>query len=111
MLFYPLTFWVPIKKRLFLKKKSYYSENVAMYYNYDNNGIIYNLNKINTKHKFGDTEVYSSDDWENELNIWFGENKWKETPPKWNQVPHHLFLTKVDGKSEKKYKIDPYIII
>lgn len=112
ILFYPFTFWVPIRKKRFLKKNLYFSNKVAMYYNYDNNGIIYDLNKINTTHKFGDTVVYSSDDWENELDIWFGgKGKWKELPPEWNRVPHHLMLTKIDGKNDNKYKINPHIII
>ncbi len=111
VIFYPVTFWVPVVQKRYLRRKSYFSENVAMYYNYDNNGVIYNVNRLNAKHKFGDTEIYSSDDWENELNIWFGKDRWKEMPPEWNRVPHHLVLTKLDGKVDKKYKIDPYIII
>lgn len=112
ILFYPLTFWIPIRKKRFLKKKSYFSKKVAMYYNYDNKGVIYDLDKINTKHKFGNTEIYSSDDWENELNLWFGgKDKWKNLPPELNRVPHHLLLTKKDGKNDHKYKIAPYIII
>lgn len=108
----PFTFWVPIVQKRYLKKKNYFSKNVAMYYNYDNNGIIYDLDKINTKHKFGNTEIFSSDDWENELNIWFGgKDKWRTLPEEWNRVPHHLLLTKADGKNDNKYKITPYIII
>lgn len=112
ILFYPITFWVPIRKKIFLKKNIYFSNKVAMYYNYDNNGIIYDLDKINTKHKFGDTEIYSSDDWKNELNIWFGgEDNWKSLPPEDDRIPHHLLLTPADGRCDSKYKISPYIII
>lgn len=111
IILYPITFWIPIVQKIYLRRKSYFSENVAMYYNYDNNGVIYNINKLNTKHKFGETEVYSSDDWENELNIWFGKDKWKELPDEWNRVPHHIVLTKLTRKTKNKYKINPYIII
>ncbi len=110
-LFYIFTFWVPLSMKRFLKNKNYFSKNVAMYYNYNNKCLIYNLDKINTKYKFGNTEIYVSDSWEDELNIWFGINQWKNLPPVYNRVPHHLLLTKVDGKNDFKYKIDPYIII
>lgn len=112
ILLYPFTFWVPIRKKRFLNKNTYHSRMVAMYYNYDNKGLIYDLEKINTKHKFGDTEIYSNDDWEKELDLWFGgKDKWKQLPPENNRVPHHLMLTKKDGKNDSKYKIQPYIII
>ncbi len=110
ILLYIFTFWVPILQKKYLKKKNYAHENVAMYYNYDNRGVIYNIHKINSKLKFGDTTIFVSDDWKNELIIWFG-NSWTELPPKWNRVPHHFVLTKKDGKNDKKYKISPYIFI
>ncbi len=98
--------WGILKINLGSKKNK---EKIAMYYNYNNLGIIYNKNEINTKLKFGNTEIFVWDKWKKEIVIRFGEN-WNKLPKKEKQIPHHMLLLPNDKKIAKKYKNSPFII-
>lgn len=107
IILFPLFLILPLQN-LWLKHKSKDNSNkVSFYYNYDNLGIIYNIDKLQEKEIDG-FKFLISDNYLEELNLRFKE--WKILPPKEKQIPHHLFLTPNLNKYKDKYKIYPFII-
>ncbi|AHK22170.1 LicD family protein [Candidatus Hepatoplasma crinochetorum] len=107
IILFPLFLALPLQN-LWLKHKSKdKSDKVSFYYNYDNLGIIYDVNKLQEK-KINDFKILVNDNYLEELNLRFKE--WKILPSKEKQIPHHIFLTPNLNKYKNKYKIDPFII-
>ncbi len=104
MLIFIFTVWIHPIKRLFLWKKNYKSNTVALFYNFNNKGKIYSIDKINTEIQFGDGKVLVEDDYLENLNFWFGPN-WDVIPKVADRVPHHIILTPNEKKHYKQNKI------
>ncbi|BDU67792.1 MAG: phosphorylcholine transferase LicD [Candidatus Tyloplasma litorale] len=106
ILFIP-TFWMPYLQNWYIKRKSKNGKYYSLFYNYNNKGIQYQRNMFNNKIKFANTYVRVPDNYEKELQIWFGKN-YLTKPSKEKRIPHNLILT--PNKKNINYKIKPFLI-